>query len=45
MSASNSVRAEPIEDEGESRYRLTDIIGTSTVSMVFPGTFGNLGWA
>ncbi|XP_065065476.1 acetyl-CoA carboxylase-like isoform X2 [Rhopilema esculentum] len=27
LSASNSVRAEPIEDEGESRYKLTDIIG------------------
>eukprot|EP00794_Sanderia_malayensis_P012741 gene12741-14046_t len=27
MSASNSVRAEPIEDEGETRYKLTDIMG------------------
>ncbi|ESP03134.1 hypothetical protein LOTGIDRAFT_199489 [Lottia gigantea] len=27
VSASNSVRAELIEDEGESRYKITDIIG------------------
>ena len=27
MAASNSVRAEPIQEEGETRYRLTDIIG------------------
>lgn len=28
VSAKNSCRAELIEDEGESRYRITDIIGT-----------------
>ena len=27
VSASNSVKAELIEDQGESRYKITDIIG------------------
>lgn len=31
MKVSDSVRAELIEDDGESRYKITDIIGTSAL--------------
>lgn len=27
MAATNSIRAEPIEENGECRYKITDIIG------------------
>lgn len=32
LSATNSMHAELIEDDGESRYKVTDIIGTFMVT-------------
>ena len=32
LSATNSMHAELIEDDGESRYKVTDIIGESVVT-------------
>ena len=37
LSASNSMHAELIEDDGESRYKVTDIIGEWIVTLHSPG--------
>lgn len=40
LSASNSMHAELIEDDGESRYQITDIIGEWVSGFLLQVTFG-----